>query len=451
MMRTMRYASTTKWLFLTVLAWLLVMMTRLIDLGGEWHPVAVLTWATLLSWLVLYVLGFALAAAHARGNTKADQFPDIKWFRTWTVRLSIFAALGAAAIVYEFAIVRGYGFLTDVAAIRISEVNNSRDGFGGSWISGLGRLMTPALVPAWLIALLSVEKIGRKIWAALLICTLVVFYQQVTFEGGRFFLAALLLSCIVAMSLRNALARTTGPQRQRKRGGGLQRTVFIFFVAAIAIAFFGNVFVSRVTLIYPDLASGYDTFSSRFPLDVSSETMSRLQGDSPLWFIAYMFWIYSTHAINQFDVLIHHEGLVHSMGVLEFAQVSKAITIITGYNLSYDVFSNLPIAGTYTTFLGTAYIDFGLPVTLLMGLGLGVLTGSAAGKLNRGRFSSFGLSAPILIAISLFSPIHSLVLNLWPAIFWAYVAARKSGKTMTFPATPVSIKANDNRSLSPNG
>lgn len=121
--------------------------------------------------------------------------------------------IGAALIAYEFAVKRGYGFTTPVALIRKAEVGGAMDGFGGSWISGIGRLLTPALLVGWILALYCRERLLRRTWIVLFGATLTVFWEQTMFEGGRFFLAALVIACVVTRLLRplpmKAEARTT--------------------------------------------------------------------------------------------------------------------------------------------------------------------------------------------------------------------------------------------------
>lgn len=417
--------TPAKWLLVVLLAWAGVLALRAASVGGEWHPLSAYTRALIVGWLLLYVVGFVAALAPAGGTVEKKRFPPQKWFVKWTRRLSLVAAFGAAAIIYEFAVLRGYGFATDVTLIRITEVSNSKDGFSGSGISGMGRLMTPALVPAWLIALLSIEKLGKMTWLVLITATLIVFYQQATFEGGRFFTASLLLCGLLAFQLRGSIeerARAKAPRKKR----GFMRKLTIPVILIIAVLSFGQVFLDRVATTYPNLAEAYATFATNLDIDVSTDTLRKLDNDSAFWFVVYMFWIYVTHAINEFDVLVHYDRLVHAFGVVEFPQISKALSVFTGMDLSYDLSENHPVPGVYTTFLGPSYMDFGAPILLVTGLALGFLTALSLRRLYRGQFSGFGLAAPLFVALGIFSPIHSLVLNLWPAIFWAWIAALAS-------------------------
>jgi hypothetical protein len=142
----------------------------------------------------------------------------------------------------------------------------------------------------------------------------------------------------------------------------------------------------------------------------------------PIWFSLCMLWIYITHGLNQLDFLFSLRYLQHAYGGVQFLQITQFISFVTGVDVRYDVVANVPIAGTYSTFIGDNYLDFGSIGSVVSGGVLGIITGYSVLGYVRGRVSMLSFPAPILLLLCLFSPVVSVVVNLWPAIVWAAIA-----------------------------
>lgn len=419
---TVGLARPVRCLALVLLVWSGTLGLRALPVGGSWHGLGAATWALLLGWLAAYSLAFvSVAQGLPPSQMLVAAHHSSRWTRRWLLVLGALAIAGASLIAYEFAVVRGYGFTTPVALIRSMEVENAAAGSGGSLISGIGRLLTPALQIAWILAVLRPAEIrGAPRWL-LWMATLVVFWEQTLYEGGRFFLATLLVNCLLAKALA---AWTRGPQptaddrrRPRKR-----RLFSLGTVIALGIAFvaFALIFINRVTTLELDFGAAYVAYTRTFDIDVGSGTRDRLSGAlAPLWFAAAMFWIYITQGPNEAAVLVQHDNLVHAHGLFQFPQLGQAISKMTQVPVGYDVFTFLPNPGTYNTIAGAGYIDFGAYGSLLSALVLGAITAAAVAAFSERRLGALSLWAPILMTLGLFSPVISLVTNLWPALVWA--------------------------------
>jgi hypothetical protein len=424
------------WLFATISAWIVIFVLRYSSLGGVWRPISTDTVFVIMVWLTAYTGGYALAMRPLSVGQATTGTPDVSWFNLWIVSLSFAAVIGATTIIYEFAVLRGYGFSTPVEEIRQSEVLGAIAGISGSGFSGIGRLFVPALPVAWILAILRPAPLSKIAWLFLICATAVVLWQQTVFEGGRIFLATLLISNGIARSLR----KTTIPQR---RSHGLTMSYLpAAMIALVALVLFGSVFVERLNARNVDLADGYQAFTDSFAIDVPYSTIDRLQGEgATIRFAAYMFWMYVTQGPNQFDELLEQPLLANGYGALEFGQISRAITMLSGINFNYSPFENMPTAGAYTTFLGESYMDFGIPMIWLFAALLGYFTCRSARTLMDGQVTKSSFCAPFLITIGIFSPIVNLVINLWPAIAIA-ASVGFTARVQAFPSLPrLAIKA----------
>jgi hypothetical protein len=356
--------------------------------------------------------------------------------------MSLAAIVGAALITYEFAIERGYGFSTPVALIRIAEVANASDGFGGSWLSGVGRLLTPALIVAWILAALCPERLLRRTRFVLIAGTLTVLWEQVMFEGGRFFLAALVLSWVAARAMRRKASGL--PYRVRARP---TRRLLVGFVCCAVMVMFAYVFIDRANAQDVDFSAAYSIFLLSYPVDASPETLQRLNGggSGPI-FALYMFWMYLSQGPNMFDELLSYPYLVHTFGLDEFSQIGRGLSKLTGLDFSYDPFTNMPSPGTYTTMVGASYMDFGVVVSWFVALGLGYFTARASQRLSGAVLGRMGLTAPILVTVSLFSPIVSLIVTLWPAFLWALCVGSTATTRSVRGRPPLRLRAKPSHS-----
>lgn len=408
-----RHRDGFNWLGATLAAWVMVALARVSGLGGRWDPVSWSAWFALVLWVLAYSGGYWLARSNSVSRASPLPVLPAAWFDRWIRWLLLAAATGALLITYEFAIVRGYGFSTPVALIRIAEVDSAIEGFGGSWISGIGRMLTPALQVAWVLCILCHERLRRRTWVMLLVTTGVVFWEQILYEGGRFFLASLLVATLAARLMhRRAFARMPSERSLR--------WPIVLLVGVGALLGFGYVFIDRALALEMDFSLAYSTFVASFPIDASGTVLDRLSGPmAAFWFATYMLWMYVSQGPNQFNLLLGHEPFVHALGVGQFPQLGQALTKMTGLNFAYDHFAHLPNPGTYTTLVGLSYVDFGLIASWLSALALGYFTARFSQRLRSGMLHRLALTAPLLVTVGLFSPIVSLVVNLWPAFVWA--------------------------------
>lgn len=437
---TVGLARPVRCLALVLLVWSGTLALRALPIGGSWQGLGAATWALLLGWLAAYCLAFVSVAQGLpplQMLVAAQQHPS-RWSRRWLLVLGALAIAGAGLIAYEFAVVRGYGFTTPVALIRSMEVENAAAGAGGSPISGIGRLLTPALQIAWILAVLRPGEIrGAPRWM-LWMATLIVFWQQTLYEGGRFFLATLLVNCLIAKTLAS-WTRVPQPAPDERRRPRKRRLFSLGTVIALGIAFvaFAMIFINRVTTLELDFGSAYVSYTRTFDIDVGPGTRNRLSGAlAPLWFAAAMFWIYITQGPNEAAVLVQHDNLVHAHGLFQFPQLGQAISKMTQVPVGYDVFTLLPNPGTYNTIAGASYIDFGAYGSLLSALVLGAITAAAVAAFSQRRLGALSLWAPILMTLGLFSPIISLVTNLWPALVWALLVGATAPRPARRPLAP---------------
>lgn len=414
------------WLVAVIGVWLAIVAARATQFGGQWEEIAAGSWFALTGWLAMYAAGYGMGVGGCSGaGVGFGGVATTAWASRWITRLSVMAAVGSALIAYEFAVVRGYGFSTQVALIRITEVD-SYAASGGSWISGAGRMLVPALIVAWLLATGRFSKVTRASRMALLAASAFVYWQQSTFEGGRFFLACVLLAVFAASKMQ---PRPAGHPQRRTLSLGVWAAAL-----TVALVLFGRVFIDRVADRELDFGSVYRLFVDSFAIETTSSAEQRLDGElAPLWFAAKMLWMYLVQGPNQFNTLLLHEPAVYGFGAVQFQQIAQGLGKLTGLNLGYDVFVNTPNPGTYTTFVGMAYMDFGMPGAWMTGALLGYLTARSVRRYTQGAMNRWGLAAPLLLTLSLFSPVVSLMVNLWPAIFWAVVVGSTSFTTRPRP------------------
>jgi len=422
---------------LILIVWLIVFLVRLIPIGGEWGSLDGSTWLVILIWASVYfsamIIGVFQGVRRKTNFNSLSRYPER--LNRWIRMLSIFSIFGATLIVFEFAIVRGYGFSTSVVSIRAMEVDAAIAGFGGSWISGLGRMLTPALMVAWVLTVLHWPKVRKWTLAILFFASAFVFYQQAMFEGGRFYLAALLLMTFVA-------SKFVSPSGARKRisiqsSQMLWGALFIF-----SVLIFGYTFSDRYEQNSLSFDSAYATWTEVFDLEIDSEVVSsRLSGDmAGAWLGVYMLWAYATQGLNELNVLLLVDQINQAWGLSQFPQIGQGLDKIFGFGLKYDMFQELPHVGTYITFYGASYVDFGYIGGLMFIGAIGWLTGRSIRVLRNGNLTGLAINAPLLIALGIFAPVMSLVVNLWPAFCWAFFVSGTnkifSRRTFSRAATP---------------
>ncbi len=419
-----------KFPILILMVWGLILSARLTPVGGVWDGVDSLTWALFLTSALIYFFAMFAGVFLRCGKTVHFNSFSLDSKRAWIQRLSFISILGAALIVYEFAITRGYGFSTPVSVIRITEVDAATSGFEGSWISGVGRMLTPALMVAWVLAVLGWSEICRKTLLVLFLASAALFYQQLMFEGGRFYLAALLLMVFFTKNFSSL--------GKKKSSLNVERPLFWLVLFIVALLAFGYVFVARYQQDDRVFAEAYETWAANFDMAVDEGRYAKLSGAaSGLWLGVYMLWAYVTQGVNELNALLMHGRIDMAWGASQFPQVAQAINKLTGINLAYDQLQNLPKVGTYITLYGSSYIDFGLGGALVFFGAIGWLTGRAIKTLGSQRLNGLALNAPLLIALGMFAPIVSLIVNLWPAFCWALLVGMSVKKSSSAGSTNV--------------
>jgi hypothetical protein len=408
-----RLSPSVRYVALIVAAWVTTLTLRAIPIGGEWAPLGADVWLALLGWLLAYLCGFAVVFETLPARLRPAPPAARAWENRWVALLSLIAIVGAFLIAFDFAVLRGYGFGTPVALVRSEEVANVSQGQGGSFVSAFGRLFTPALQIAWVLVVVRWRTVWRRVKVLLGLATFTVFAEQTFYEGGRFFLATLIVNCLVA----RALSKSSRPAAVAPRRRLSVRTAII---GVLAVTGFGAVFLNRASALNIDLGSVYLLYTKTFDVDVGAAAMARLDGAfGAVWFVAAMFWIYVTQGANELAVLMDQAQLAHAHGFFQFPQVAQAINMFGGAGVGYDVFVELPNPGTYNTFVGAGYIDFGHLGSILFALLLGALTAMSLASFNARRLGALSLCAPLFVTLGVFSPVISLLTNLWPAMVWA--------------------------------
>ena len=407
--------------------WIAVLAVRLMPIGGAWMDLSPSTWINYLVWTLTYFPMLLLGISQPIGKPNARNWDCAgrQWKNGWVSGLSVISTIGAALIVYEFAVTRGYAFSTPIAVIRQMEVESASAGFAGSWISGAGRMLTPGLMIAWVLTIIGWSEICKRTLVVLSVATGVVFYQQVMFEGGRFYLAALFLMAFIA---RVFIAR----RNDKGRFWAVKR-IFWLVTWAIICWFFGYVFIERYEQVDLAFVKAYVIWAANFDLEVDDEVLDRLSGDgSSVWLAVSMLWAYVTQGANELNALLTASQPDLALGSFQFPQLAQVLSKLTGFEFKYDQVLNLPKTGTYNTLYGASYIDFGHVGALIFIGCMAWLTGRSIRLLHSGHLNGLAINAPLLITIGVFSPIVSLVINLWPAFCWAFLVGSTARRRTAF-------------------
>jgi len=397
---------------LIIAVWCAVFLIRLMPVGGSWLELDKFTWTIFILWAIIYFGSILLGLSRVSEKTYISIQPSSKWLNYWVRRLCLFSSVGAFLIIFEFAITRGYGFSTPVAVVRMMEVDAASSGFEGSWLSGIGRMLTPALMVAWILAVLEWSVLRKRTLVILCISSAVILYQQIMFEGGRFYLAAILVMIFLVRSFVSQY------KSNEPRVAGKKLLWIILFVVICLI--FGYMFVDRYQQSNQIFSVAYEAWAANFDLELNDEVILRLSGKmAAVWLAVCMLWAYVTQGINELNSLLVSSPPDLAWGTMQFPQIAQALNKLSGLQFRYDELGNLPKSGTYITLYGASYIDFGYFGAYIFVGFIGWFTGRAIRQLNAHHLNALSLTAPILVTLGIFSPIVSLVVNLWPAFCWA--------------------------------
>ncbi|GAA0029522.1 hypothetical protein BwSH14_03330 [Bradyrhizobium ottawaense] len=386
--------------------------------------------------------------------------PQIQHFTNhWVMALSLASLIGVGAMIYELAIVRGYGFSTPVFDLRTMQVEQADAGFVGSWLGGFGRLFVSAIVAAWIVACLRWQALSWRGLVVLLVSTLAVFLYQAAFEGGRSFATALVLVVFFA-SAGSSIADVSHDGRLRLSSLRFRHAapLVLAFVVLLANNQYNlTVFASRgsrtIQTIEQQLdqtlsatASTHETADDKAPKAEQLEIIDQARASSaPPYALAYlryasdfdidlssirdldqlavkysraMNWLYITQGANEFDRIFGLSNLSHSYGFYQFPQIAQILSKLLGKDMRYNLARNLPNVGTYITLMGAFYLDFGTVPSLILAalMGLGLRYGLQC--MFDGATTIFSLSAPLILVIMAAAPVTTLLPNMWPCFLW---------------------------------
>ncbi|MEX3016818.1 hypothetical protein [Gymnodinialimonas hymeniacidonis] len=385
-------------------AWITVILVRQLTLFGTWGDVDPTVWLMIFAWLCVFSFAAIIArSVHPMPNGTQRLTLEPAWQQRWVKRMSLMALLGSIMLIYEFAIVRDYGFSSNVSTVRILEVNRASENSSVSIIGGLGRLMVPALQVAWVLACLSWASTRPQTRALLIAATLVVFWQQLTFEGGRNFWVCLFTMCIIA--------RGAQPDRLR-----LSRFFKRLLLMAGLLAFLLIIFVNRPEQLGVQLATAYSWQTSHHDVLVPTlvdERFSRAFGS--LYFALAMLWLYVTQGIYQLSVIMGDTQLNQAWGMHQFSIAGQILDRVFGLNVSYSNSEELINPGTYPTLIGASIVDFGKGGALVFAGAMGYFGALGLRRLQSGKLSALSLSAPMIATVAVFSPVLSMTPNSWVA------------------------------------
>lgn len=398
---------------LFVAAWLLIMVLRAVPLGGKWGPLDPITNWLVFLWVSSAVLGIISGGWLAR-KIYVRISPCRMNLNLSVTLLSMMSCIGAGLIIVEFAFVRGYGFNTPVSLIRILEVNRGMEGAAASLLSGPGRLMMPAILPAFLIVTFQWRLMSQVAWLMFGLAAAAFLFVQIKYEGGRWFLFGTYFA--LAFLLFGDLFRKDEQGKFSFRGKLVKIVVFLGLYGAILLGYSASVFESRFA------AEGQEAAYKRFATDVMKTNLGDLDG-SGLHPTARFFWLYATHGVNELNNLMSWDSFSHSLGAFQFPQVARIADKLLGTDLRVEYKVGFPNAGLYTTMIGASFVDFGKVGSIVFGVLFSTFLGFYANLFGRQTGITFSaLAFPSFMTVAALSPIISLVNHMWPVLCWSVVA-----------------------------
>lgn len=390
------------------------------NIGGEWDPVSILTWGWLGLWVATLSAAYLLSGAGRGAPRPAGQKMRIPaHIDRWMIAFCGVVAVGIGLFVFDFAILRGYGFSTAAAAIRTEEVNAALSGTArSSAFSGIGRLLIPAFLPTTVITVLYWRHLKTATRLIFLATAFTTVLQQLLFEGGRFFIASTAVTVVTAYLIFPPVNPHHRIARKRKIP-----FIRLALLSMVMLSFFAYVFITRALERGDYFATAYLQLASSFDVTPNYSQMSLFEGPlGGLWFSICMLWLYITQGVNELDLLLQQPYLEHAYGLYQMPHIGQAVMMATGIDIRYDVLANLPTYGSYATFYGHSYVDFGNAGSIVLALFIGYFSGRSIDLFWRGEIRPLSLIGPVMFTLCIFSPIISLVPTIWPAIAWSLVA-----------------------------
>jgi hypothetical protein len=403
------------------MGWIAILLLRLFPIGGVWDSVHNTTFIVLFFWIAIYTSSWILFSRIASNRSEVRHPPKQNKIQNeqrilW---LALISCAGAMLLVYDFAFIRGYGFNTAVSDIRILEVEAAMNGRQGSFVSGIGRLTIPAIIAAWIFNNWQFEPRAIVTRLVLYLSTIIIVFAQATYEGGRLFLACLVLASLFAAGAKKSLKSKELKIRSSKN---LKLYIAIF----LALVFSVWVFLDRGTNNNRLLEDAYTVFGASFPMTLNSDIILPNGGIfGAAKFVLMMFWVYITHPINELDILLQQENLIHAVGNYQFPQIWAILSQTFGLQSGFTVFQ-LSTVGVYVTTFGGWYIDFGYTGAFTAAIIVGGFTGFSTTKFYQHEAGAVAMSAPIMVVLAVFAPIHSVITTVWPTLFFIWFFAYNS-------------------------
>jgi oligosaccharide repeat unit polymerase len=401
-------------------AWAAMMVLHEINIGGKWDPIGLRTWGWLFLWLLAFSTAYLLAGVGRGAPRPVSQKMHVPVrIDRWIIIFCSIVAIGIGLFVFDFAVLRGYGFSTAAAAIRSEEVNAAINGTArSSAYSGIGRLLIPAILPTTLVTVLywrHLKTVTRYIFLGIVTTAIL---QQLLFEGGRFLIASTFVAVVAAYLL-------FPPVDPHRRVARKKKVPFIrlALLGMVMLSFFAYVFITRALERGDYFATAYLQLASSFEVTPNYSQMKRFEGPfGGLWFSICMLWLYITQGVNELDLLLQQPYLEHAYGLYQIPHIGQAVMMATGIDIRYNVLANLPTYGSYATFYGHSYVDFGNLGSIIFAVIIGYFTARSIDQFWRGEVRPLSMIGPVMFALCAFSPIISLVPTIWPAIAWSLVA-----------------------------
>lgn len=404
------------WLKAFLVIWAAALLLHEVPIGGRWFPVHGVSWALLLGWIALFSLGYRFAGA--RQVREVNNRVTAQTMATAATVCAIVSAVGAALVIFDFGVLRHYGFSTSAATIRAIETQAFLQGNStSSPISGIGRLAIPAILPGLVIVTGTREILKLQHWLIVGISCLLLLYEQLFFEGGRSFIACALLVAIVTSLTRS---RLSAQEVRRKRRPGAR--IWLMASLPIALFYFASVFVVRIMERDDFFWSAYRSFASSFQIYVDTPVVARFEGVlGPAWFSLSMFWLYITQGINEMDQVVQIQNLNLAYGIYQVPQIAQVASLLFGVDIRYDTVVNLPNTGTFLTLPGANYVDFGVLGVVCSALITGYFTAMTMHALASDRAIGIALCGPIMVTVAMFAPVASVITIVLPALIWSLI------------------------------
>ncbi len=398
-------------------AWCFIFCLRAVPIGGIWGPLDPVTNWFLFVWLSVFSLSILAGGWIARKRCGDLPLSYVDMNKS-VIFLSVVSVIGACFIIFEFAVVRNYGFNLPVTQVRILEVSRGMAGASASLLSGSGRLMMPAILPAFLIVGFEWRRLSKFAWLTFGLAMIAFLYEQGKFEGGRWFLFATYFA--LAFLLFGDLFRKNEQGEILIKNKLITMIVILGIYGSILFSYSASVFERR----YTDSGEGENNAYERFAMEIIGnefglEAIKNSKYSSTIKF----FWLYATHGVNELNIVMSKRDFCYGGGAFQFPQIARISDKLFGTDFRIEYKSCFPNVGLYNTMIGASFLDFGMFGGAIFGIAIGVGLGFSANLFGRQVGLTFSaLAFPAMMTVAAMSPIVSIVNHMWPVLCWSVVA-----------------------------